>query len=77
MTVEERKALQTVLIDEMQARIQEKPTMLIDALLAGNGFTLMHFILTQRLGQTQNATRMLTQLLQALTEARPSDEAAA
>lgn len=66
MTVEERKAIQAVLIDELAQRQQTQPTLLIDALLAGQGYQFVHSILSARAGMARNLANMTEHLLWAI-----------
>lgn len=66
VTLEEKMALQTLLIDEMSRHQQDAPTLLIDALLADQGFAFLHHLISQRARQAQEAVQATTQLLKAV-----------
>lgn len=71
MTVEERKAIQAVLIDELHQRQHDQPTLLIDALLAGQGFQFVHHVLSARATMARNLTNMTEHLLRAMSTTTP------
>ena len=54
MTVEEKKAIQTVLLDELAAHTEDQPTLLIDALLSEQGFQFVYQVLGRRLGMAND-----------------------
>jgi hypothetical protein len=72
MTVDEKKAMQTILIDEIAQHQQDQPTMLIDALLADQGWAFLHHVLSRRAGMAAQAAQITGQLLRVLQ--RPPDE---
>lgn len=66
MTTEEKQAITAVLLDEIAAQQQQNPTLLIDALLSGQGYQLVHLVLQRNLAIATGRTQALTQLLRAL-----------
>ena len=78
MTLEEKQALQTILVDECIQRQQEAPTLLIDALLGEQGNALIHHVLSRRLAAipqelaaTQQRGQLYSGLLKVLMGTRP------
>jgi len=67
MTTEEKRAAQTILLDELAAHQQDAPTLLIDALLADQGLAFLHAVLTRKASQAQQAVQITQQLVRALT----------
>ena len=66
MTNEEKVAIQTVLIDELAQQQQQHPTMLIDAILANQGYQLVQMVLQRRLAYANGVSQAMTQCLRAL-----------
>jgi hypothetical protein len=66
MTPEQRLACQTLIIDEMASHQQDAPTMLIDALLADQGFAFLEAVLKRRANQASQAAQMTLQLYRGL-----------
>jgi len=71
VTLEEKQALQTILVDECIQRQQEAPTLLIDALLGEQGNALIHHVLSRRLAQSQQQGTLYSGLLKVLMGTRP------
>ena len=67
MTLEEKKAIQTIIIDEIAQQSQAAPTLLIDALLTGQGYQFVHHVLSRRLGMATQLSQMTTHLLKAMS----------
>jgi hypothetical protein len=82
MTVDEKLAMQMLIIDEMTRHREDQPTMLIDALLADQGFAFLHHLLSRRASQAVQAAQTAQQLVRALqalqvpVEPRSSEEVA-
>jgi len=66
MSPDEKLAAQMLIIDEMTRHREDNPTMLIDALLADQGFAFLHHLLSRRAQQAQQAAQTAGQLLKAL-----------
>ena len=66
MTTEEKQAITAVLLDEIASQQQQNPTLLIDALLSGQGYQLVHMVLQRNLAIATGRGQALTQLLRAL-----------
>lgn len=66
MTLEEKQAIQTLVIDEIAQRSQEQPTLLIDALLTGQGWALVQQMLGRRLARANQESGLMTHLLKAM-----------
>ena len=66
MTIEERKALQTILIDEVCNRQESDPTLLIDAILTNQGPLFIAQLLTGRANQARQALQINEHLLRLL-----------
>ena len=66
MTLEEKKAIQTVLLDELAQQQEAQPTLLVDALLSGQGHQFVYMTISKRLGMATNLGQMFTHLLKAL-----------
>jgi len=73
MTAEEKRAAQTLVIDEILANQEQNPTLLIDALLADQGFAFLHAILTKRATAAAGAAQATAQLVRALRQPAPSE----
>jgi intracellular sulfur oxidation DsrE/DsrF family protein len=71
MTVDEKKAIQTVLIDEITQHLQDQPTMLVDALLADQGYAFLEQLLRRRAQQASQLAQMTLQLHRALNGMQP------
>ena len=76
MTLDEKKAIQTVLLKELAEQQQTNPTLLLDALLSGQGYQFVFQVVAKHHALSQQLTAMTTQLLTAL-KATPADEEAA
>ena len=66
MTNEEKIAIQTVLIDELAQEQQRHPTMLIDAILANQGFQLIQMVLQRRLAYASGVEQAMKVLIRAM-----------
>jgi len=66
MNVDEKRAMQAVLIDEIALQQEQNPTLLIDAILSGQTHQLVHMILQRRLAFANGTSQAMTQLLRAL-----------
>jgi len=66
MTPDEKQAAQMLVIDEIAANQQQNPTLLIDALLADQGFAFLHAVLTKRATAAAGAAQATAQLVRAL-----------
>ena len=72
MTPEERMACQTLIIDELANHQQDNPTMLVDALLADQGFAFLEAVLKRRANQASQAAQMTLQLYRGLAAHVPA-----
>jgi intracellular sulfur oxidation DsrE/DsrF family protein len=82
MTLEQKKALQGLLLDEVTQRLKDHPTMLIDILLNGQGVAFLHGLLAQRRQVAAQSAELFDALLAGLGLGQqqsidPEDEAAA
>jgi hypothetical protein len=76
MTAEERLAIQTVVVEQLQRDAQEHPTLLVDTLLDGDGWGLIHRVLSQQEAYARGRADTLRRLLQTLlTERMPPPSA--
>jgi hypothetical protein len=66
MTTEERLAIQTVLVEQLQAEAREHPTLLVDALLAGDGWALVYRVMSQQEAHARQRAETLRHLLGAM-----------
>jgi len=69
MSPEERVAIQTVVVETLQAESQRVPTLLIDTLLSGDGYQLVHQILAQQAAAARQRADTLGELLRRMTAA--------
>jgi len=76
MTAEEKQAAQALIIDEIQANFQTNPTLLVDALLADQGFAFLHAVLSKRASVAAGAAQATAQLLRAIRPAREPEQEA-
>jgi len=76
MTVEEKTAVQTVILNEIAQQRESNPTLLLDVLLSGQGYQFIHMVIAKQHGQAQNLAAMTDRLLKSL-EAAASAEAEA
>lgn len=75
MNLQEKKAAQLAVIDEITQRQESDPTLLIDVLLTGDGPAFVRQILTARAIMGRNLVAMNEHLLRALDGARTPLEA--
>ena len=71
MTQDEKIAAQMLIIDEMTRHREDQPTMLIDALLADQGYAFLHHVLSLKASQANQALTTASQLLKAVRQASP------
>jgi hypothetical protein len=62
----EKLAVQTVLMEELNRRMAEEPTLLIDTLMAGQGGTFVLQTLTQQAGAARRRADTLSHLINGL-----------
>jgi len=78
MSIEEKKAIQLMILDELAAHQHDQPTLLVDALLADQGHAFLHRLLSQRAALAQQTAQLTTHLLRAMlgvpTESPRADE---
>jgi hypothetical protein len=63
MTVEEKVAIQNLVLQHLQGDAERHPTLLLDALLSGDGIALVHSIVAQEETQARQRAQILTRLL--------------
>ena len=63
MTVEEKVAIQTLVVQRLQGDAERHPTLLLDALLSGYGIALVHSIVAQEEAQARQRAAILARLL--------------
>ena len=66
MTSDERLAVQRVVVEQLQRDAQEHPTLLIDTLLSGDGWHLVHGVLMHQETAARVRADTLRSLLQSL-----------
>jgi hypothetical protein len=67
MSPEERVAIQTVVMHVLGAEKERVPTLLIDTLLNGDGYQLVHQILAQQAAAARQQADTLSELLRRMT----------
>lgn len=70
MSPEERMALQGVVVEYLQSRAQEQPTLLVDTLLSGDGYSLLYQVLSKLSLEARQRAGALGHLLQLLMTER-------
>lgn len=77
MTTEEKRALATILLDELAQLQEASPTLLVDVLLADQGHQFILQVLSRRAGMARQVVTVNEHLLKAMTQpAVPSVEQA-
>jgi hypothetical protein len=71
MSPDEKLAVQTVVMEYLQASTADHPTLLFDVLLSGDGHTLVHHVLSTQAAYAQRRADTLNHLLRAITIERP------
>jgi len=75
MTLEEKLAAQTLIINEIANSQQTNPTVLIDALLSDQGFAFLHMVLAKNAAQAAQTAQITSQLVNALRPVAAEREA--
>jgi len=70
MTPDERLAMQTIVVEQLQRDAQEHPTLLIETLLSGDGWRLVHRTLESQEAYARGRADTLRHLLQTLIAER-------
>lgn len=70
MTLDEKLAAQTLIINEITATQETNPTLLIDALLTDQGYQFLHMVLAKHAAQAAQVAQMTNQLMRALRPAK-------
>jgi len=71
MTQDEKVAIQTLIVERLQADAERHPTLLIDTLLSGDGVALVHSIVAQEEALARNRAAILGRLLAVFKPAEP------
>jgi len=72
MSPDEKLAVQTVVVEYLQsATTEERKTLLLDVLLSGDGYSLVHHVLSQQAAYAQRRADTLNHLLRALQAEHP------
>jgi len=65
MNPQEKMAIQNLLLEELRLQQDNNPSLLLDVLLAEQGYAFVLTVLTKQVGITTQNARMATQLLQS------------
>lgn len=71
MSPDEKLAVQTVVMEFLQGNAQERPTLLCDVLLSGDGMALVHQVLSSQAAYAQRRADTLNHLLRAIVAEHP------